>query len=220
MKKTLLILMVILPLLASSQGSRKLFGLGINNTPPSTRRLAIGEAGSLAENITLGEFYNLVSAQLNVYTVTEVDDLFNNYISKTNTTSYTPTSDYHPATKKYVDDNVAGSTTPWTDLIPNTSVINYYPKAKVSERNGLVTITGIFAFIPDGNAINQENLVFTIPSSIPLCTQDIEIVCGQIIPGDEEVLVLYIPANTRNIRLRLRGDYPQEYYFTVTYPAI
>ena len=28
-----------------------------------------------------------------------------NYLSKTNTTSYTPTANYHPATKKYVDDN-------------------------------------------------------------------------------------------------------------------
>jgi len=27
-------------------------------------------------------------------------------LTKTNTTSYTPTSDYHPATKKYVDDNI------------------------------------------------------------------------------------------------------------------
>lgn len=30
-----------------------------------------------------------------------------NYLSKTNTTSYTPTNDYNPATKKYVDDAVA-----------------------------------------------------------------------------------------------------------------
>jgi hypothetical protein len=30
------------------------------------------------------------------------------YISKTNTTVFTPTADYHPATKKYVDDNVGG----------------------------------------------------------------------------------------------------------------
>lgn len=29
---------------------------------------------------------------------------FNNYLAKDNTTEYTPTSDYHPATKKYVDD--------------------------------------------------------------------------------------------------------------------
>lgn len=30
-------------------------------------------------------------------------------LTKTNTTSYTPTADYHPATKKYVDDNLGGS---------------------------------------------------------------------------------------------------------------
>lgn len=31
------------------------------------------------------------------------------YLSKTNTTEYTPTASYHPATKKYVDDLVSGS---------------------------------------------------------------------------------------------------------------
>lgn len=34
----------------------------------------------------------------------EVD--LSNYLSKTNNTSYTPTNNYNPATKKYVDDNV------------------------------------------------------------------------------------------------------------------
>lgn len=42
-----------------------------------------------------------------------------NFLSKTNTTSYTPTGDYHPATKKYVDDNVCGSYT----LALNANVI-------------------------------------------------------------------------------------------------
>ena len=32
-----------------------------------------------------------------------------NYIAKNNTTSYTPTSNYHPATKKYVDDSIASA---------------------------------------------------------------------------------------------------------------
>ena len=39
-------------------------------------------------------------------------------LTKTNTTSYTPTGDYHPATKKYVDDtlsNVSGDLTGLTD---------------------------------------------------------------------------------------------------------
>ena len=37
---------------------------------------------------------------------TEVD--LSNYLSKTNTTSYTPSGNYNPATKKYVDDSVSG----------------------------------------------------------------------------------------------------------------
>lgn len=37
----------------------------------------------------------------------EVD--LSNYLSKTNTSSYTPTNNYNPATKKYVDDNVVAS---------------------------------------------------------------------------------------------------------------
>lgn len=37
-----------------------------------------------------------------------VDDEDANFLSKTNTTSYTPTADYHPSTKKYVDDNGGG----------------------------------------------------------------------------------------------------------------
>lgn len=35
----------------------------------------------------------------------------NSVLTKTNTTSYTPTSDYHPATKKYVDDQVGNINT-------------------------------------------------------------------------------------------------------------
>ena len=37
---------------------------------------------------------------------TEVD--LSNYLSKTNTTAYTPSGSYNPATKKYVDDSVSG----------------------------------------------------------------------------------------------------------------
>jgi len=45
------------------------------------------------------------------YTETELDNgqLDSIYLNKSNTTAYTPTADYHPATKKYVDDNVGGT---------------------------------------------------------------------------------------------------------------
>lgn len=35
--------------------------------------------------------------------------LYNDVLTKTNSTSYTPTANYHPATKKYVDDAVSGT---------------------------------------------------------------------------------------------------------------
>lgn len=41
-------------------------------------------------------------------------------LTKTNTTSYTPTADYHPATKKYVDDATAGITSNLSGLTDTT----------------------------------------------------------------------------------------------------
>lgn len=43
--------------------------------------------------------------------------LLNNTLKKTNTTEYTPTSDYHPATKKYVDDAVASMEAPESNIV-------------------------------------------------------------------------------------------------------
>ena len=40
-----------------------------------------------------------------------VSRLDTQYLNKTNTTTFTPTGDYHPATKKYVDDAIAASIT-------------------------------------------------------------------------------------------------------------
>jgi len=45
------------------------------------------------------------------YTKTQLDNgqLDSLYLNKSNTDAYTPTEDYHPATKKYVDDNAGGT---------------------------------------------------------------------------------------------------------------
>lgn len=53
----------------------------------------------------IGETYIDLS---NYYTKTETD---NNFLKKTNTTEYTPTANYHPATKKYVDDAISTNIT-------------------------------------------------------------------------------------------------------------
>ena len=91
----------------------------------------------------------------NVFTCTAVYKyklLDNYYLSKTNTTAYTPTSDYHPATKLYVDNKVseglAGSgflseeadpTVPvWVKGITEDDILNWNNKADSSAISGVV----------------------------------------------------------------------------------
>lgn len=59
-------------------------------------------------NIVLNDDFTFYAAtRSNGVYICEKDDV----ITKTNTTSYTPTADYHPATKKYVDDSIAAAGT-------------------------------------------------------------------------------------------------------------
>ena len=91
----------------------------------------------------------------NVFTCTAVSKyklLDNYYLAKTNTTAYTPTSDYHPATKLYVDNKVseglAGSgflseeadpTVPvWVKGITEDDILNWNNKADSSAISGVV----------------------------------------------------------------------------------
>lgn len=68
------------------------------------------------------------------YTPTKLDDL--NILSKTNTREYTPTTDYHPATKKYVDEAVASIEMP--DSIQLTSI----PEANASNEGKIYQYIG------------------------------------------------------------------------------
>ena len=120
----------------------------------------------ISVNTTLTS-YNLMSPRYNtfirivgswnseVFTCTAVYKyklLDNYYLSKTNTTAYTPTSDYHPATKLYVDNKVseglAGSgflseeadpTVPvWVKGITEDDILNWNNKADSSAISGVV----------------------------------------------------------------------------------
>lgn len=72
-----------------------------------------------------------------------------NVLEKDNTTAYTPTSDYHPATKKFVEDqglNINGLTTVTT--IPDTAEIPFYnPVSGVNENITVENFTGSVWFI-------------------------------------------------------------------------
>jgi len=61
--------------------------------------------------LTAWDVYNVADSWMNyAWTGSAWDALgssvdLSNYIAKNNTTAFTPTGDYNPATKKYVDDN-------------------------------------------------------------------------------------------------------------------
>lgn len=50
--------------------------------------------------------YDIGNSSEDLVTDSVLHETLEGYLSKTNTTEYTPSADYHPATKKYVDDNL------------------------------------------------------------------------------------------------------------------
>lgn len=113
--------------------ARRLFEQSEETTPGNlSDRLAYGRNGVPTKNITwtnivawlnsalsflksssnLSDVDDVAAARTNldVYDTTTIDDGLDlkadksNVLEKDNTTTYTPTQDYHPATKKYVDD--------------------------------------------------------------------------------------------------------------------
>ena len=77
--------------------------------------LAIDHSGNEFTEFITDNDNSYLEAKKYILPTASLPDM-SNYLSKTNTTSYTPTGDYNPATKKYVDDSInalpssAGST--------------------------------------------------------------------------------------------------------------
>lgn len=88
--------------------TKKLFNLNVVPDPALDFRVALGKDGQLSINIPLSDFITLITSNLEVYTIDQINDLLLNFLAKTNLTPYTPTQQYHPATKKYVDESVSG----------------------------------------------------------------------------------------------------------------
>lgn len=173
MKKILILLLIAVSFSANAQ--RKLFGLDLNATPDLSRRVAIGEVGVQSENMTMQQFLDFTTTNLDVYTQTEINNLFLNYISKTNLTSYTPTQDFHPSTKKYTDDKSNASYVSITSFGSNTSG----GLGKVAQADNVVHFSG--KFTDDG--FLDGNTAFTLPLSISPPLVDIYIHAGNISGG-------------------------------------
>lgn len=201
----------------------RIFEQGEVTTPDTTEKLASGKSGSPTSNITWANVVTWLNSvlgflkissnlsdgdaptmrtNLDVYSTTEVDDELilkadkTNVLEKDNTTSYTPTSDYHPATKKYVDD-LNGSNIPYTSVTAFGSDIAS-ASITASMRGGAILVSGVFAgdgSVPDGG------LICTLPSSFPLfpnTTPNVRFISGD--SATENVNELYFEGGTRNIK--------------------
>ena len=71
------------------------------------------------------------------------------YLSIWNTKAFTPTGDYHPATKKYVDDSIANIDIPETDLS------NYYTKQETLNEIGNLNIGNYYTAAQTNASIQQ-----------------------------------------------------------------
>ncbi len=98
----------------------------------------------------------------------------NEYLSKTNTTAFTPTGDYHPATKKYVDD--AMSDAGQGDMLKAVYDTNNNGKVDVAELADSVPWSGVTgkptAFTPNTHS-HTKSQISDMPTSLSQFTKDI-----------------------------------------------
>lgn len=106
----------------------------------------------------------------NYYTKDMVNEAF---LTKTNTTSFTPTGDYNPATKKYVDDNVKTYTAGENIIISEDNVIS----ANVSGGIDSNAVYTYYAPYSDDGWFTEENVANILQtvkdkgySNFELCT--------------------------------------------------
>ena len=82
-------------------------------------------------------------------------------LTKTNTTSYTPTANYHPATKKYVDDWLAwkqASLTAWENIEINSNVISANNLFIITESDVTVSTTDEYWVAPYNTSYYYTNI--------------------------------------------------------------
>ena len=95
----------------------------------------------------------------------------NNYLSKTNSTAYTPTDVYHPATKKYVDDNSSTLTSSINTKVSDSSI----PTCSGSQ---VLTKTGVSTYscvTPSGStaSVTTKTSDYTITTSDSIILADL-----------------------------------------------
>ena len=104
----------------------------------------------------------------NYYTKSDTDS---NFLKKTNTTAYTPTQNYHPATKKYVDDN-AVTFKPFPNTFVTNSTTQAFLNSIVAQHlpSGTAYLGQVsLSDMPDGVTVQAEVEVYIYPQNVAYC---------------------------------------------------
>ena len=192
---------------------KDLFGLDLDGNPDLSKRIAHGEVGSIDKNMTLSQLITLVTSNIDVYTTEDVNNLLLNYLSKTNLAAYTPTLEFHPATKGYIDGG--GIVVPWASLTAGVDVTMV--RGKASQVGKVITVTCEYK---SGAGSSAGKTVLTIPAQIGVSTVDIDFGGVNESSQNQAGQQLYIPAGSRTVKIRNGGDDQIFYSCSVTYPAI
>ena len=164
---------------------------------------------------------------------------------KTNTLG--AAGNFNPVTTLLRVDNGSGAESKLTieDMLEDSDVINIikllgntgwktYANADIFKNSSKVdsntlvlsalSVLGIVYFTGKFDTTSQpgtDETLFTLPSSIPTCTQDIFFpACDSNASSSDENYELYIPAGTRTVKNHIAGSSGSLAVFSVTYPAI
>lgn len=88
---------------------------------------------ALVANLDAGKFADpelLQAVEEEVYTQLDIRPDNTEVVGKSNTTAFTPTQPYQPATKQYVDDQIVSQTITKTNTTAFTPSANYHPTTK------------------------------------------------------------------------------------------
>lgn len=127
-----------------------------------------GDNITVENNLTSTSTTNALSAAQGKVLNNSIQSLTNNVLLKNNTASFTPTSNYHPATKKYVDDKFAVT----TDYIVDRSTNGNWNYIKWN--SGLLEVKGFYTFNGDINqaegAVYYGDCTIALPTGVILTT--------------------------------------------------
>jgi len=217
---------------------RRLFEQSTEVTPSNlSDRLAYGRSGIPTKNISWTNIVSWLNSvlsflkpsnnfsdlgdiptartNLDVYDTTTIDDALDlkadksNVLEKDNTTSFTPTQDYHPATKKYVDEG--GTQLAWANATKINGSLTAPSFMRCARVGPWVQITGIIEM----SSIPAENtILFTLPGSFPLFVETHYIPASDA--NNDENYEMKALTGTRNIVMGGGGSTNTQAYFCAT----